>query len=261
MDAFATKAGRKIFERHIKQYEAKDPLYETYVDDKGRQRRRRRETPPGLSKRDVKVLRSVQRRAHYLDKGFSICGMRFGWTFVIGIIPGAGDAADAALNYLLVVRKAKQAEIPGWLLSKMLVNNAISIGVGVVPIVGDIVLAMFKANSRNAALLEEYLRLRGEEYLTPESERKQDAKVVKPGAGKLPDEVIPTGEDAHRPARGGRGLSWFPRGSKGSKKDKAKGVAEPTTATPTGSVRSPERGRFVEDVPPSTAGVSDVQRK
>ena len=89
-----------------------------------------RQTPPGLSARDAKILRSVQRRAHYLDKGFHLCGMRFGWTFVIGmsnpplvprmwivdssalvgIIPGAGDAADAALNYLLVVRKAKQAE-------------------------------------------------------------------------------------------------------------------------------------------------------
>ena len=43
------------------------------------------ETPPGLSKRDVKVLRSVQRRAHYLDKGFSLCGLRFGWTFIIGV--------------------------------------------------------------------------------------------------------------------------------------------------------------------------------
>ena len=43
-----------------------------------------RETPPGLSTRDAKILRSVQRRAHYLDKGFHICGMRFGWTFIIG---------------------------------------------------------------------------------------------------------------------------------------------------------------------------------
>ena len=41
MDAFATKTGRKIFERHIKQYEPKDPLYEEYVDDRGRPRRRR----------------------------------------------------------------------------------------------------------------------------------------------------------------------------------------------------------------------------
>jgi len=34
-----------------------------------------------------------------------------------------------------------------------------------IPFVGDVILATFKANSRNAALLEEYLRIRGEEYL------------------------------------------------------------------------------------------------
>jgi hypothetical protein len=69
-----------------------------------------RALPPGLSARDAKILKSVQRRAHYLDKGFSICGMRFGWTFIIGLVPMAGDVADASLNYLLVVRKARQAE-------------------------------------------------------------------------------------------------------------------------------------------------------
>ena len=53
---------------------------------------------PGLSKRDAKILKSVQRRAHYLDKGFSICGLRFGWTFIIGIIPMAGDITDAEID-------------------------------------------------------------------------------------------------------------------------------------------------------------------
>nr|VWO95543.1 Putative type III effector protein [Ganoderma boninense] len=267
MEAFAKKAGRNIFARNLQQYEPKDPLYEMYIDDRGRQRRRKRDMPPGLSKRDMKVLKSVQRRAHYLDKGFHICGMRFGWTFVIGIIPGAGDAADVALNYLLVVRKAKQAEdrIPGWLLSRMLVNNAVSAGVGLVPIVGDIILAMYKANSRNAGLLEEYLRVRGEEFLKPEAERKQNVKDVKPGAGRKPNEVIPIpGEEPLKPSRTASALNtaggWFRRGSKGTKKDKSKnktenGGAEPETseATPVLAVSSSsDRGRFVEDVPPTT---------
>jgi len=33
------------------------------------------------------LQRSVRRRAHYLDKGFSICGFRFGWTAILGLIP------------------------------------------------------------------------------------------------------------------------------------------------------------------------------
>ncbi|KAH9850356.1 hypothetical protein C2E23DRAFT_782710 [Lenzites betulinus] len=241
MSNLAIKAGRKLFERNLKQYQPADPLYETYVDKKGRQRRRKRDTPPGLSTRDAKILKSVQRRAHYLDKGFSLCGLRFGWTFIIGIIPGAGDIADASLNYFLVVRKAKQAEIPGWLLRQMLLNNAVSAGVGFIPIAGDVILAMFKANSRNAALLEEFLRIRGEEFLKVERERVQDPQTVKPGAGREPGEHVPGKQERSASTFGG---GWFRRGSKGSKKEKGKLPAEPSASAP-----SPDRGRFVEDVP------------
>ena len=69
-----------------------------------------------------------------------------------GIIPGAGDVVNALLNYLLVVRLAKKAELPEWLKHQMLLNNAVSAGVGLVPLVGDLVLAVYKANSRNAHL-------------------------------------------------------------------------------------------------------------
>jgi len=91
--------------------------------------------------------------------------MRFGWTFFIGLVPIAGDATDMLLNYFLVVRLAQRADIPPWLLRRMLVNNAVSAGVGFIPVVGDVILATFKANSRNAALLEEFLRIRGEEFI------------------------------------------------------------------------------------------------
>ncbi|KAI8980160.1 hypothetical protein BD414DRAFT_493831 [Trametes punicea] len=252
MSNLAIKAGRKLFERNLEQYQPADPLYETYVDKKGRQRRRRRPIPPGLSTRDAKILKSVQRRAHYLDKGFSLCGLRFGWTFIIGIIPGAGDVADATLNYLLVVRKAKQAEIPDWLLRRMLLNNAVSAAVGFVPFVGDVVLAMFKANSRNAALLEEFLRIRGEEFLKAEQERVQDPQTVKPGAGREPGEHVPGKQERSGSGFGG---GWFRRGSKGSKKGKGKAPAAGPSNTPT-----PDRGRFVEDVPSTTDNVSGKQQ-
>jgi len=186
----AKKVGLGLFEKHLKQYETADPEYEVYTDKKGRQRKRRRDLPPGLSKRDQKILRKVQFRAHHLDKGFNLCGMRFGWTFVVGLIPGAGDVADFALNYALVVRKAKQAEIPDWLITKMHTNNVASVVMGLVPLAGDVAIATFKANSRNAALLEEFLRIRGQEFLKSDSARREDPSNVKPGAGREEGEVV-----------------------------------------------------------------------
>jgi len=177
---------QSLFQKHIAQYEPADPMYENYQDKKGRTRRRRRVVPPGLSARDTKILKSVQRRAHYLDKGMSLCGFRVGWTFWIGLVPGAGDVADAALNYFLVVRKARKAEIPDWLLQRMLINNAISAGIGFIPILGDIALATFKANSRNAALLEEFMRVRGVQFI-----QNSPQPGVLPGAGVVHGEEVP----------------------------------------------------------------------
>jgi len=44
----------------------------------------------------------------------------------------------------------------------MILNLAISAAIGIVPIVGDILLASYRANVRNARLLENFLHLRGE---------------------------------------------------------------------------------------------------
>ncbi len=113
----------------------------------------------------------MAKRAHYLDKGFTICGFRFGWTFFLGLIPFAGDLANVLLNYNLVAKPAKRGAertdhpLPDWLWRQMLLNNAVSAGVGFVPLVGDIGMAVWKANSRNAKLFEEFLRVVGEEQI------------------------------------------------------------------------------------------------
>ena len=60
----------------------------------------------------------------------NLCGFRVGWTFWIGFIPVVGDVVDATLNYTLVVKPARQCDIPPALLSKMLANNAVSAGLG-----------------------------------------------------------------------------------------------------------------------------------
>lgn len=153
----AKKVGRRIAGNRLAGQEVADPHFEEYTDHKGRKRQRKRPMPPGLSKRDEKILRAVRRRAHYLDKGFSLCGFRFGWTAILGLIPGAGDIAQFLLGYTLVLRKCRDAEIPAALQSRMMFNQLAGLGIGLIPLLGDIALAVFKANSRNAALLEEFL--------------------------------------------------------------------------------------------------------
>ncbi|KAI0264499.1 hypothetical protein BC834DRAFT_883395 [Gloeopeniophorella convolvens] len=256
------KAGRKLFARHLQQYTPADPLYENYVDKRGRTKRRKRELPPGLSDRDAKILLSVKRRAHYLDKGFNLCGMRFGWTFIIGIVPGVGDAADAALGYFLVVRKARKAELPRWLTQRMMLNLGVATSVGLVPLVGDVLLAAFRANSRNAALLEEYLRVRAagapaasgeasgsgvssvavdkgiartarEEHRAQGGDERDEPLVVREAAGHELDSVEGEGEgegadaDAPLPERK-RSWPWQRGGSSGGSPDKDKGKARST---------------------------------
>lgn len=41
MSALLGKAGKKLFEQHLESYAPADPLYETFVDDRGRQKRRK----------------------------------------------------------------------------------------------------------------------------------------------------------------------------------------------------------------------------
>jgi hypothetical protein len=40
-DVLLTKAGRKLFEKHLGEYAPADPLYEFYTDERGRKKRRK----------------------------------------------------------------------------------------------------------------------------------------------------------------------------------------------------------------------------
>lgn len=62
----------------------RNPLYQEFTDDEGNVQSKKREVPVGLSKKDQAVLKKIRKRAYYLDKGFTICGFRFGYTFIFG---------------------------------------------------------------------------------------------------------------------------------------------------------------------------------
>jgi len=48
----------------------------------------RKALPPGLTEAEQEILVKVKRRAYMLDMSlFSLCGLRFGWSSVIGLVP------------------------------------------------------------------------------------------------------------------------------------------------------------------------------
>lgn len=89
----------------------------------------------------------------------------------------------------------------------MLGNQAIATVIGLAPVIGDVGIAVYKTNFRNAALLEEYLRIRGEEFLKAQADRNEDPAVVKPGAGQEVAEKIPGKSPSQK-------LSFFRRSTK-----------------------------------------------
>ncbi len=93
-----------------------------------------------------------------LDNAVRVPGtsFRFGLDPVLGLIPGLGDVAGAALSGYVVLL-ASQLGAPTAVIARMLGNVVIDTVGGTVPLIGDLFDAGWKSNSRNLALLERHL--------------------------------------------------------------------------------------------------------
>ena len=127
----------------------------------GKVKKRKRAIPEGLSSHDAKVLTKVKRRAYRLDQSMNILGLKVGWSSIIGIVPGFGDAMDMFMA-LMVINTAKKANLDEGTLNRMYVNVAIDFLIGLVPFLGDFADMLFRCNTKNAVLLEKMLVKRAE---------------------------------------------------------------------------------------------------
>lgn len=92
-----------------------------------------------------------------MDQRFVIPGtnIRFGVDSVIGLIPGAGDwIGGLASLYLPVYAAMRDVSAP--VIFRMFINILIDIGIGSIPVLGDIFDVAWKANTKNARLLDDY---------------------------------------------------------------------------------------------------------
>ncbi|MBX3252157.1 MAG: DUF4112 domain-containing protein, partial [Myxococcales bacterium] len=71
------------------------------------------------------------------------------------LVPGGGDVATGALSFGVLVTALRE-KVPTIILLRMLLNIAIDVVVGIVPIAGDLFDVFWRANRRNYALIERY---------------------------------------------------------------------------------------------------------
>jgi hypothetical protein len=114
-------------------------------------------------------LAQVKWLATMMDDAFRIPGtpLRFGWDSVLGVFPGFGDVLTSALS-LLIVHHAWQTGASKLVLARMLGNVGLDFAIGAIPLFGDLFDFAFKANRKNARLLEQHLnRQRGTAVARP----------------------------------------------------------------------------------------------
>lgn len=106
---------------------------------------------------DARMLAALRRWSVVLDSAFRIPGtsVRFGMDPVLGLVPGMGDLTTPLFSAVLLLQ-AVRLRIPKVVQLRMLLNAAIDLAIGLVPLVGDLFDFAWKANVRNLALLERY---------------------------------------------------------------------------------------------------------
>jgi len=103
-------------------------------------------------------LRGLDTLARALDSVARLPGtnVRFGLDALLGLVPGVGDLAGAAIAGYVVLAAARLGA-PRAVLLRMLLNVAIDTLVGSVPLVGDAFDVAWRANTRNVTLLQRHL--------------------------------------------------------------------------------------------------------
>jgi hypothetical protein len=103
-------------------------------------------------------LAQVRWLASLMDDRFAVPGtrLRFGWDSILGLFPGLGDVLTSAIS-LLIVHHAWQTGASRLTLMRMLGNVGVDFVVGAIPFLGDLFDFVWKANRKNARLLEQHL--------------------------------------------------------------------------------------------------------
>lgn len=101
------------------------------------------------------MARNLERIAWLMDRALPIPGtkLRVGLDALLGLVPGGGDFISGLVQVGVVLTALKHYKVPRAVATQMVANVLLDTLVGSIPVVGDLFDAVFKANTRNLALL------------------------------------------------------------------------------------------------------------
>ncbi|OCK82612.1 hypothetical protein K432DRAFT_380285 [Lepidopterella palustris CBS 459.81] len=181
-NAIGKYAAKKLLRKQMDRYKTKevggdkDPYFAMVKNPRnGKMKKVKKQIPDYIPEHDAKILAKMRSRAYKLDMClFNFMGIRFGWSSVIGLIPAFGDVIDALLAFLLFLRCRKvECGLGNGLELYMMINIIVDFGIGLVPFIGDLGDAAFKANTRNLRLLEERL----DKVYKPKAQQQAEASM------------------------------------------------------------------------------------
>lgn len=147
-DAGSASEGSAQFQQHAQEHsqaDAQQPSPGTGAAD-------------GAQEADDLAMDADVRLGWWLDNCVRLPGgFRIGLDGVLGLVPGLGDLAGAGLSSWVIYRAYRRGA-PLGMLCKMVFNVLIDTTIGTIPLLGDLFDFAWKANQRNAALLQKHLQ-------------------------------------------------------------------------------------------------------
>ncbi|HVR34952.1 MAG TPA: DUF4112 domain-containing protein [Methylomirabilota bacterium] len=103
-------------------------------------------------------LERLRALSRLLDEAFRVPGtrIRFGLDGLVGLVPVLGDITTGLFSFY-IVRQAVSFGVPGRTVSRMILNVLVDVVAGSVPLAGDAMDVLWKANRKNLKLLEKWL--------------------------------------------------------------------------------------------------------
>jgi hypothetical protein len=95
--------------------------------------------------------------AWLMDESIAIGPWKIGLDGLVGLVPGLGDMAGAAVSGFIILGAAQRG-IARSAVIRMVINVAVDAFLGALPLIGDIFDFAFKSNTRNIQIYREALR-------------------------------------------------------------------------------------------------------